>query len=81
MRVSELYGLTFKDIDIKNRRINVNKQLHLINRKYVLIPPKSKAGNRILAMDDDVVQAFITKFMEHRPKVEKIIDGYSGFVF
>ena len=32
-------------------------------------------------MDDDVVQAFITKFMEHRPKVEKIIDGYSGFVF
>lgn len=81
MRVSELYGLTFKDIDIKNRRINVNKQLHLINRKYVLIPPKSKAGNRILAMDDDVLQAFITKFMEHRPKVEKIIDGYSGFVF
>ena len=81
MRVSELYGLTFKDVDIKNRRINVNKQLHLINRKYVLISPKSKAGNRILAMDDDVVKAFITKFMEHRPKVEKIIDGYSGFIF
>ena len=35
MRVSELYGLTFKDVDLKNRRINVNKQLHRIEGKYV----------------------------------------------
>ena len=52
MRVSELYGLTFKDVDLKNRRINVNKQLHRIDGKYVVLPPKSKAGNRILAMNE-----------------------------
>ena len=81
MRVSELYGLTFKDVDIKNRRINVNKQLHRIDGKYVVLPPKSKAGNRILAMNDETRKAFMHKRTEVRPKVEYAIDGYTGFVF
>ena len=81
MRVSELYGLTFKDVDLKNRRINVNKQLHRIDGKYVVLPPKSKAGNRILAMNDEVRKAFMRKRTEVRPKVEYAIDGYTGFVF
>ena len=81
MRVSELYGLTFKDVDIKNRRINVNKQLHRIEGKYVVLPPKSKAGNRILAMNDATRKAFMNKRTEVRPKVEYVIDGYTGFVF
>ena len=81
MRVSELYGLTFKDVDLKNRRINVNKQLHRIEGKYVVLPPKSKAGNRILAMNDATRKAFMHKRTEVRPKVEYAIDGYTGFVF
>lgn len=81
MRVSELYGLTFKDVDLKNRRINVNKQLHRIEGKYVVLPPKSKAGNRILAMNDATRRAFMHKRTEVRPKVEYAIDGYTGFVF
>ena len=81
MRVSELYGLTFKDVDLKNRRINVNKQLHRIEGKYVVLPPKSKAGNRILAMNDETRKAFMHKRAEVRPKVEYAIDGYTGFVF
>ena len=81
MRVSELYGLTFKDVDLKNRRINVNKQLHRIEGKYVVLPPKSKAGNRILAMNDATRKAFMNKRTEVRPKVEYVIDGYTGFVF
>lgn len=81
MRVSELYGLTFKDVDLKNRRINVNKQLHRIGGKYVVLPPKSKAGSRILAMNDATRKAFMHKRTEIRPKVEYAIDGYTGFVF
>lgn len=81
MRVSELYGLTFKDVDLKNRRINVNKQLHRIEGKYVVLPPKSKAGNRILAMNDATRKAFINRRTEVRPKVEYVVDGYTGFVF
>lgn len=81
MRVSELYGLTFKDIDLKNKRINVNKQLHKIDGQYIVMSPKSKAGNRILAMNDEVKKAFMSKYTEPRPKIERIIDGYSGFIF
>lgn len=81
MRVSELYGLTFNDVDLKKRRINVNKQLHRIEGKYVVLPPKSKAGNRILAMNDATRKAFMNKRTEVRPKVEYVIDGYTGFVF
>lgn len=81
MRVSELYGLTFKDIDLKNNRISVNKQLHLIDGKYVVMSPKSKAGIRILAMTDEVRRAFMSKYTDPRPSIERIIDGYSGFIF
>lgn len=81
LRVSEMYGLTFNDIDFKNNRITVNKQLQYIDGKYVVMPPKSKAGNRVLAMTEEVRRAFMNKFSEKRPKVEMIIDGYTGFIF
>lgn len=81
MRVSELYGLTFKDVDMKNRRIHVNKQLHWIDGKYVILDPKSKAGIRTLAMNQDVVNAFVKKFTEKRPDIEYMVEGYSGFIF
>lgn len=81
MRVSELYGLTFSDIDFKNNRIMVNKQLQYIDRKYIIMSPKSKAGNRMLAMTDEVKKIFMNKMTEKRPTVERMVDGYTGFVF
>lgn len=81
LRVSELYGLTFKDIDFKNNRIHINKQLHLINGKYIIITPKSDAGNRTLAMTKEVREMFIQKFLDPRPITPYIIDGYTDFVF
>ncbi len=81
LRVSELYGLTFRDLDFKNGKIFINKQLHWIDGKYVLMSTKSKAGNRTLAMTDEVKMAFMRKAREPRPKTEYMIDGKSGFVF
>jgi integrase len=81
MRVSELYGLTFKDIDLKNKRIHINKQLHLLNREYVVTSPKSKAGSRTLAMTEEVKKAFANQYTKPRPRTEKIVDGYGGFIF
>lgn len=81
MRVSELYGLTFSDIDMKNRRIYVNKQLHWIDGKYQILSTKSKAGVRTLAMNDVTRKAFLKKFTDKRPQVEYVIDGHSGFIF
>lgn len=81
LRVSELYGLTFKDIDLKNNRIYVNKQLHKIDGRYIVMSPKSKAGTRTLAMTEEVRKAFMSKYIEPRPQIERIIDGHSGFIF
>lgn len=81
MRVSELYGLTFRDVDLKNNRIYVNKQLHKIDGKYVVMSPKSKAGTRTLAMTEEVKKAFMSKYIEPRPQIERMIDGHTGFIF
>lgn len=81
MRVSELYGLTFKDIDLKNKRIHVNKQLHLLNGEYIITSPKSKAGTRTLAMTEEVKKAFANQYTKPRPRTEQIVDGYGGFIF
>ena len=81
LRVSELYGLTYQDVDIANKRIYVNKQLHKIDTRLYVFSPKSKAGTRTLAMTDDVKQAFISVMQKKRPVVEPIVDGYTGFIF
>ena len=81
LRVSELYGLTFKDIDFKNNRIYVNKQLHLINGEYKIMTPKSKAGYRTLAMNKECRKMLLQKFMEPRPSTPYVIDGHTDFVF
>ena len=40
------------------------------------------AGTRILPMNDDVAKCFQTIIEERKaPKVEKMVDGYSGFLF
>lgn len=81
MRVSELYGLTRKDIDMKNRTIDINKQLHRINGEYIIQTPKTKAGKRKLYMSSRVYESFKQVIAEKKVNTEYIIDGYSGFLF
>jgi integrase len=82
MRVSEFCGLTLKDLDFENRRIYVNHQLLRTNNSvYYISDTKSESGVRIIPMSDDVYTSF-RNIVENRksPKIERIIDGYSGFV-
>ena len=83
MRVSELYGLTLNDVDFKEHCIRVNKQLiRTADYLYKVETPKSESGIRTIPMSDSVYQAF-RDVMEKRtpPDVERMIDGYTGFVF
>lgn len=63
MRAGELQGLTWDDIDFKNREIHVNKTLVYIrdraNGKYYFKfqSPKTKSGSRTIPMQEDVFQA------------------------
>lgn len=83
LRISEFCGLTLKDIDLKNKTINVDHQLQRTsNMKYVIEKTKTNAGTRVLPMNDDVAKCFQTIIEEREAlKVEKMVDGYSGFLF
>lgn len=83
LRVSELYGLTKADIDFDRRCIRIHKQLcRTADKPYFIAPPKTSSGNRSIPMTDTVYMAF-RRVLENRghPKVEMMVDGYSGFLF
>lgn len=83
MRISEFTGLTIRDIDLKNREINIDHQLQ---RKrdgtYVIVPTKTNAGTRVLPMSTEVYES-CKRIIEnrHAPRIEPIIEGVSGFLF
>lgn len=83
LRISELCGLTIKDIDLEEKTINVNKQLQYTGGKKAYIEAtKTYAGTRILPMSDGVYEAFKRVISSRKKqKIEKIIDGVSGFLF
>lgn len=83
LRISELCGLTIKDIDLEERTININKQLQYTGgKKSYIEKTKTNAGNRVLPMSDEVYEAFKRVISSRKKqKNEKIINGYSGFLF
>ncbi len=83
VRVSELYGLTKNDIDFVNRCIYVEKQLcRTADRPYFVTETKTDSGVRCIPMTDKAYLAF-KRVLKNRPipKVEFLVDGYSGFLF
>ncbi|MGN0978603.1 MAG: tyrosine-type recombinase/integrase [Faecousia sp.] len=83
LRISEFVGLTFKDIDFENNRIIVDHQLQRTrNMEYVIEDPKTGCGTRMVPMTPEVKDCF-KRILENRktPKVEPMIQGYSGFLF
>ena len=83
MRISEFCGLMLKDIDLENRTVNIDHQLQRTSdMRYIIETTKTDAGTRVLPITEDVAQMF-QAIIEDRnaPKVEKAIDGYSGFLF
>lgn len=83
MRISEFCGLTIKDIDLEHNIINIDHQLQrLSDMTYLIQSTKTNAGTRKLPITDDVAYCF-RAILEDRPKprVEQMVDGYSGFLY
>lgn len=83
LRISEFVGLTKRDIDFKERKINVDHQLQRYNGiGYKIVEPKTDNGVRQIPMTPEVAECF-RRIMKARvkPKVEPVIDGYAGFLF
>jgi integrase len=51
LRRGEAAGLRWYDIDVAGATLTVSRQLQETSRGLVLLPPKSIAGNRVLALD------------------------------
>ena len=83
MRISEFCGLTLKDIDLENRTVNIDHQLQRTSdMRYIIETTKTDAGTRVLPITEDVAQMFQVIIEDRNaPKVEKSIDGHSGFLF
>ena len=83
LRISEFCGLTFTDIEFKEKRIRVNHQLQRTSQmQYIIEEPKTESGVRYVPMTDEVMECF-RKIIKNRvkPKAEPMIDGYTGFLF
>ena len=83
LRISELCGLTIRDIDMQERTVDINKQLQYTGGKKAYIEQtKTTAGTRVLPMCDEVYEAFKRVISgRKKPRVEQMIDGVSGFLF
>lgn len=83
LRVSEFVGLTVNDIEFDKQRIKIDHQLQRTrNMEYEILTPKTEKGERYVPMKEDVADCFrgIIQNRKH-PKIEPMIDGYSGFLF
>ena len=85
LRCGELTGLTWNDIDMKNRTISVNHQLIYKNFgdgcKFHVSEPKTDAGKRTIPMTETVHRAFVelrkqNLILGRRSDAE--VDGYSS---
>lgn len=83
MRISEFCGLTISDIDLENRIINIDHQLQRTSdMRYIIESTKTNAGTRKIPITEDVADCFRAILADReKPPIEKVIDGYSGFLF
>lgn len=82
MRISEFCGLTLSDIDMKKRKINIDKQLQRTREGiYLIEDTKTTYGERSLPMEEDVYQCFQKLIAQRKkPRKEPVVDGVSGFL-
>ena len=83
VRISELYGITFADVDLTNRVLHIRRQLgRTAEKQWFIASPKSKSGVRDIPLTDEACQTFKHVIANRpQPQVEIMIDGVSGFLF
>lgn len=89
MRVGEITGLRWCDIDLDEEIISVNHTLVYYNRReegctFAINTPKTKAGTRTIPMLPKVKEAFLREKQyqeECELKCNAVVDGYTDFIF
>lgn len=88
LRISEAVGLTWDDVDMDKREININHQVQYRKikgtMKFYASDTKTEAGNRIIPMTDDVYKLFLEQrkiCLATKKDADFEVDGYKNFVF
>ena len=90
MRVGEITGLRWCDIDLEEGSINVNHTLVYFDKRaeerctFAINTTKTKAGERSIPMLPKVKEAFLMEKEYQREcgvKSESVVDGYHDFIF
>ncbi|MBQ2116284.1 MAG: site-specific integrase [Lachnospiraceae bacterium] len=91
VRVGELVGLRWKDVDFDKREIHINHSLTYFagkkNKspcKWVISEPKTESGYRTIPMINPVYEALIDEKNKQKTKGLRChteIDGMTGFIF
>lgn len=87
-RCGEIIGLTWSDVEMKKKQLNIDHQLIYKNlgegSKFYITTPKTDAGIRNIPMTNSVKKAFEKQreyqFMRGASR-DYEIDGYRGFIF
>lgn len=82
MRIGELSGLTFKDVDLKNRLVHITHQVQYREKELYIAKTKTNSGTRSIPLSDKACQAF-QNIIKNREilKTEPMLNGYVGFLF
>lgn len=90
MRVGEVCGLRWEDIDLEEGIIDVNHTLVYYNHRdengcyFNVHTPKTKAGNRQIPMTAEVKAAFLAEKdcqENNNLQCKVMVDGYTDFIF
>jgi len=90
LRVGEITGLRWCDIDLEDETISINHTLVYYNKgkvegcAFAVNTPKTEAGKRIVPMLPKVKKAFLLEREYQKEcgiKCEATIDGYTDFIF
>ncbi len=82
LRISELCGLTFADLDFVNGILHIDHQLlRTAKDGFYIAEPKTKKGLRDISMRPEVRQALKRVLKRHGPKKITTVDGYTDFLF
>jgi len=90
MRVGEITGLRWRDIDLENGTISVNHTLVYYDHRdekgcyFSINTPKTKAGTRTIPMTEEVKKAFLMEKEYQKEagiKSTARVDGYDDFIF
>ena len=64
LRIGELLALTFKDIDLENKTIDINKTLSMLYKKEIVTSPKTLSSIRVVALPEFLIDE-LKEYMIH----------------